>query len=171
MVQLILVWVSKPTMFKVISLEAELVKILQKQQVSHIDSIILYSLLVDEVNQCSRDIEVLKSVLVYLFVGKIYNFERVSQLNGNWKKETNSGFQLKSNRLTWWKSFNRIRFDKDLGNKRCVAVVNFLLELQLRPRNILGMKQTERPRTATGGCTLMRKKTQCVSQSTKLILV
>lgn len=41
-----------------------------------------------------------------------------------------------------------MRFDKDLGDKRCVAVVNFLFEFQLRPRDILGMKQTEHLRTA-----------------------
>lgn len=42
-----------------------------------------------------------------------------------------------------------MRFDKDLGNKRSVAVVNFLLEFQLRPRNILSVKQAEHLRTAT----------------------
>lgn len=83
-------------MFKVISLEAELAKMLHKQQVLHIDSIILYSLLVDKVSQCSRDIKVLEPLLTHLFVGEIYNFGK-SQLNGNRKKETNSGFQLKSN--------------------------------------------------------------------------
>lgn len=86
MVQLILIWVSKPRVFKVISLEAVLAKMLHKQQALHINNIILYSLLVDEVSQCGWDVEVLGSLLVHLFVGEIYNFGK-SQLNGSWKKK------------------------------------------------------------------------------------
>lgn len=81
-------------MFKVISLEAELAKMLHKQQVLHIDSIILYSLLVDKVSQCSRDIKVLESLLVHLFVGEIYNFGK-SQLNGNPKKRNKQWIPIK----------------------------------------------------------------------------
>lgn len=100
MVQLILVWVSKPRVFKVISLEAELAKMLHKQQALHINNMILYSLLVDEVSQCSWDVEVLGSLLVHLLVGEIYNFGE-SQLNGSRKKtKTNGRLRLKSNRLT-----------------------------------------------------------------------
>lgn len=77
-----LVWVSKPRVFKVISLEAVLAKTLHKQQALHINNIILYSLLVDEVSQCGWDVEVLGSLLVHLFLGEIYNFGK-SQLNGS----------------------------------------------------------------------------------------
>lgn len=86
MVQFILVWVSKPRVFKIINLEAELAKTLHKQQALHIDNIILHSLLVDEVSQCGRDVEVLRSLLLHLFVGEIYNFGK-SQLNRDRKKE------------------------------------------------------------------------------------
>lgn len=70
--------------------------------------------------------------------------------------------------LTWGKSLNSIRLNKDLGNKRCVAVVNFLLEFQLWPCNILGMKQSEHLKTAARAWTLMRESKDCISQ--KLIL-
>lgn len=98
MVQFILVWVSKPRVFQVISLEAEVATMLHRQQALHIDNIILYSLLVDEVSQCGRDVDVLGSLLVRLFVGEIYNFGK-SQLNGNGKK-TNRRLRLKSYCLT-----------------------------------------------------------------------
>lgn len=89
MVQLILVWVSKPRVFKVVSLEAVLAKMLHKQQASHINNIVLYPLLVDEVSQCGWDVDVLGSLLVHLFVGEISNFGK-SQLNGSQKKNGGS---------------------------------------------------------------------------------
>lgn len=55
------------------------------QPALHIDNIILYPLLVDEVNQCGRDVAVLGSLLVHLFVGEIYNFGK-RQLNENQKE-------------------------------------------------------------------------------------
>lgn len=50
-----------------------------------------------------------------------------------------------------------MRLDKYLGNKRCVAVVNFLLEFQLWPCNVLGVEKTEHLRTAAGAGTLRRE--------------
>lgn len=56
----------------------------------------------------------------------------------------------KSLRLTRRKRFYRIGLDEDFGNKWCVAVVDFLLEFQLRPRDVLGMEQSERLRATSG---------------------
>lgn len=80
MVQFILVWVSTPGVVKVMSLEAELAKMPHKQQALHINHIFLRSLLVEEVGQCGRDVEVLGFLLAHLFVGEIYNFQK-SQMN------------------------------------------------------------------------------------------
>lgn len=52
--------------------------------------------------------------------------------------------------LTRRKSLFCIGLDEDLGNKWCVAVVNFFLEFQLRPRNILRVEKAERLRTTFG---------------------
>lgn len=46
-----------------------------KQYALHIIDIILYSLLVDEISQSRRDIQILGSLPVHLFVGEIYNLE------------------------------------------------------------------------------------------------
>lgn len=45
--------------------------------------------------------------------------------------------------LTRRKRLYRIGLDEDLWNKGCVAVVDFFLEFQLRPHNILGVEQFE----------------------------
>lgn len=76
MVQFILVGVSTPRVVQVISLEADLVKMQHKQQALHINNVFLCSLLVDEISQCGRDVEVFRFLLVHLFVGEIYNFRK-----------------------------------------------------------------------------------------------
>ncbi len=45
--------------------------------------------------------------------------------------------------LTRGKRLYCIGLDEDLGNKWCVAVVNFFSEFQLRPCNVLGVEQSE----------------------------
>lgn len=125
MVQFILVWVSKPRVFKVISLEAELAKMLYKQQALHIDNIILYSLLMDEVSQCGRDVKVLESLLLHLFVGEIYNFGK-SQLNGNRKKQT-VDYDLKVPILHDGRALIALGLIKILGIKGVLVLSTFSL--------------------------------------------
>lgn len=58
-------------------------------------------------------------------------------------------------RPTRWKRLRRVGLDEDLGNKRRVAVVDFFLEFQLRPRNVLGLEQPEHVRAAARAGALM----------------
>lgn len=59
--------------------------------------------------------------------------------------------------LTRGKRLYCVGLDEDLGNKRRVAVVNFFFEFQLRPRDILGVKQSERLRSTARARTLINK--------------
>lgn len=71
---------------------------LHQQLLLHVVDIILDSLVVDEVCQSSRDVQVLGSLPLRLFVGKIYIFFGKSQLSGTGK--TNSGVILSSNEVS-----------------------------------------------------------------------
>lgn len=59
--------------------------------------------------------------------------------------------------LTRWKGLYCIGLDEDLGHKRCVAVINFFLEFQLRPGYILGVVESVRLRVTAGAGTLVHR--------------
>lgn len=158
MVQFILVGVNEPvsmnSRFRQMMGEGERKKKRDTRGALHI-YMFLGSLLVNEVSEGRGDIQVLRSLFGVLFVGEIFNRRDRSEVSLMLRKQEMGRAREQKARLTWRKRFYCIGLHEDLRNKRCVAVVNFFLEFQLRPCNILGMEQPEHLRATARAWTLI----------------